>query len=76
METSTIRIAIRDLPAHFERDRIGLVLDEVAAALRAKRGVNVRCSADSMTIEIDVATGRLSAAVAGLASMGLLPPAS
>jgi hypothetical protein len=29
-----------------------------------------------MTIEINVATARLSAAVAGLASLGLLPPAS
>jgi hypothetical protein len=29
-----------------------------------------------MTIEIDVATARLSAAVAGLAAMGLLTPAS
>ena len=76
METSTIRIAIRDLPASFDRGRIGLVLDEIGAALRDERGVNAHCSADSMTIEIDVATARLSAAVAGLASMGLLPPTS
>ena len=61
METSTIRIAIRDLPAHFDRDRIGLVLDEIGAALREERGVHAHCSADSMTIEIDVATARLSA---------------
>jgi hypothetical protein len=76
METSTIRIAIRDLPAHFDRDRIGLVLDEIGAGLRDERGVNAHCSADSMTIEIDVATARLSAAVAGLAAMGLLPSAA
>jgi len=76
METSTIRISIRDLPAHFDRDRIGLVLDEIAAALRDERGVNAHCSADSMTIEIDVATARLSATVAGLAAMGLLPSAA
>ena len=76
METSTIRIAIRDLPASFDRDRIGLVLDEIGAGLREERGVNAHCSADSMTIEIDVATERLSAAVAGLAAMGLLTPAS
>jgi hypothetical protein len=76
METSTIRIAIRNLPASFDRDRIGLVLDEIGAALREERGVAAHCSADSMTIEIDVATARLSAAVASLATMGLLPPAT
>jgi hypothetical protein len=76
METSTIRIAIRDLPASFDGGRIGLVLDEIKEGLREERGVDAHCSADSMTIEIDVATARLSAAVAGLASLGLLPPAS
>ena len=76
METSTIRIAIRDLPASFDRDRIGFVLDEIRAGLRDERGVNAHCSADSMTIEIDIATARLSAAVAGLTSMGLVPPTS
>ena len=76
METSTIRIALRDLPAYFDRDRIGLVLEEIGAGLRDERGVNAHCSADSMTIEIDVATARLSAAVAGLAAMGILPLAS
>jgi hypothetical protein len=76
MENSTIRIAIHDLPAHFDRDRIGLVLDEIETGLREASGVAAHCSADSMTIEIDVATARLAAAVAGLAAMGLLPPAA
>jgi hypothetical protein len=76
METSTIRIAIRDLPAQFDRSRIGLVLDEIGAGLREERGVSARCSADSMTIEIDVSTARLGPAVAGLAAMGLLPASS
>lgn len=41
METSTIRIAVRDLPG-FNPDRIALVLDEIRFGLREDSGETYR----------------------------------
>ena len=62
METSTIRIAIRGLNEPWDASRIPAVLDEIEASLREEADIPARLTADSMTIAIDVATGRLAEA--------------
>ena len=59
METSSIRLSIRNLPDHFDRSRVSVVLDEIESALMDDGGVYVRAYADSMTITIEVPTSQL-----------------
>ena len=56
--TSTIRLAIRTLPANFDRSRTGVVLETIEQELY-ESGVYASASADSMTIEITVRTDQL-----------------
>jgi len=72
METSTIRIAIRKLPDHFDSSRITTVLDEIESALMDDGGVYVRAYADSMTITIEVPTNQLIDAAACLKDLALI----
>ena len=59
MSTTTIRIAIRNLPAHLDRSRIGAILDEIEMMLADDAGVYASVTADSMTIQIEVQTHQL-----------------
>ncbi len=72
METSTIRIAIRKLPEHFDPSRITTVLDEIESALMDDGGVYVRAYADSMTITIEVPTNQLIDAATCLKDLDLI----
>lgn len=72
METSTIRIAIRKLPEHFDPSRITTVLDEIESALMDDGGVYVRAYADSMTITIEAPTSKLIDAATCLKNLDLI----
>ncbi len=72
METSTIRLPIRKLPDHFDRSRIGVVLDEIECALLDDGGVYARAYADSMTITIEVPTDQLIDAATCLKGLSLI----
>lgn len=72
METSTIRIAIRGLNDPWDTSRVPAVLDEIEASLREEANVPARLTADSMTIDIDIATDRLPDAAALLRDLGLI----
>jgi hypothetical protein len=72
METSTIRIAIRDINDPWDASRIPTVLDEIGAAFREEADIPAHLTADSMTIAIDVATDRLPDAAALLRDLGLI----
>ena len=72
METSTIRIAIRGLNEPWDASRIPAVLDEIEASLREEADIHARLTADSMTIAVDVATGRLAEAATLLRELGLI----
>jgi hypothetical protein len=72
MDTSTIRIAIRKLPDHFDKSRITTVLDEIECALMDDGGVYVRAHADSFTITVEVPTNQLIDAAACLKDLGLI----
>ena len=52
METTSIRLPIRNLPEHFDRSRITIVLDEIEMALMNDGGVYAQTFADSFTIKI------------------------
>ena len=71
METTTIRLAIRDLPAHFDQTRIPETLDVLVRVLTEETGVQVDAFADSQTIIITVPTSRLLAAATSLRDMRL-----
>lgn len=53
--TSTIRLAIRTLPEHFDRSRITTVIETIEQELY-DGGVYANATADSFTIEITVRT--------------------
>ena len=72
METSTIRIAIRKLPDHFDRSRITTVLDEIESALMDDGGVYGRTFADSFTITVEVPTHQLVDTTNCLKDLGLI----
>ncbi|MGP6089760.1 hypothetical protein [Antarctobacter jejuensis] len=72
MDTSTIRIAIRTLPEHFDRSRIPSVVDELEAALLEESGIHARGYADSMTITLEVPTHRIVDAATTLRSLDLI----
>ena len=69
METTTIRLAIRDLPEQFDQTRIPETLDVLIRVLSEETGVQVDASADSQTIIISVPTSRLLAAATSLRDM-------
>jgi hypothetical protein len=72
METTSIRLTIRNLPDHFDRTRIATVLDEIELALLEERDVHCSTSADSFTITIVVPTLRLLDAATCLKGIGLI----
>ena len=59
METTSIRLPIRNLPEQFDRSRINVVLDEIEMALMDDGGVYCRTFADSFTITVEVPTHQL-----------------
>ena len=59
METTSIRFPIRNLPEHFDRSRITVVLEEIEVALMDDGGVYGRTFADSFTITVEVPTHQL-----------------
>ena len=72
METTSIRLAIRNLPDHFDRTRVSTVLDEIELALLEERDVHCSTSADSFTITIVVPTLRLVDVATCLKGIGLI----
>ena len=72
METTSIRLAIRNLPDHFDRTRIAIVLDEIELALLEERDVHCSTSADSFTITIVVPTLQLVEVATCLKDIGLI----
>ena len=72
METSTIRIAIRKLPDHFDRSRMTTVLDEIEMALMDDGGVYGRTFADSFTITVEIPTHQLMDTASCLKGLGLI----
>ena len=69
METTTIRLAIRELPERFDKTRIPETLGVLSRVLSEETGVQVDASADSQTIIITVPTSRLLAAATSLRDM-------
>jgi hypothetical protein len=69
METTTIRLAIRELPEHFDQTRIPETLDVLGRVLSEETGAQVDAFADSQTIIITVPTSRLLAAASALRDM-------
>lgn len=72
METTSIRFPIRNLPEHFDRSRITVVLDELEMALMDDGGVYAKTSADSFTIKIEVPTHQLMDTANCLKCLGLI----
>ena len=72
METTSIRLTIRNLPDHFDRTRIATVLDEIELALLEERDVRCSTSADSFTITIVVPTLQLVDVATCLNGIGLI----
>jgi len=69
METTTIRLAIRDLPEQFDQTRIPETLEVLVRVLTEETGVQVDAFADSQTIIITVPTSHLLAAATTLRDM-------
>ena len=72
METTSIRLTIRNLPDHFDRTRIATVLDEIELALLEEREIHCSTSADSFTITIVVPTLHLVDVATCLKGIGLI----
>ena len=72
METTSIRLTIRNLPDHFDRTRIAPVLDEIELALLEEREIHCSTSADSFTITIVVPTLQLVDVATCLKGIGLI----
>ena len=72
METTTIRLAIRELPEHFDQTRIPETLDVLSRVLSEATGATSEAFADSFTISIVVSTNRLYAAATALREMRLI----
>jgi hypothetical protein len=72
MDSTSIRLPIQNLPAHFDRSRICVVLDEIEMALMDDGGVYAQTSADSFTIKIEVPTHQLMDTASCLKSLGLI----
>jgi len=72
METTTIRLAIRDLPDQFDASRMPVVLEVFERVLTEETGTAIEAHADSMTITIPVPTRNLLAAAQALRDMRLI----
>ncbi|KGL00080.1 hypothetical protein OIU14_07785 [Thalassobacter stenotrophicus] len=72
MDTTNIRLPIRNLPEQFDRSRICLVLDEIDRALMDDGGVYGRTFADSFTITVEVPTHQLMDTANCLKGLGLI----
>mgnify|MGYP005989781737 CR=1 FL=1 len=72
MDTTSIRLALRSLPDHFDRSRITSVLDAIETALLDDGGVHAHTCADSVTITIEVPSQQLVDAAACLKDLGLI----
>lgn len=72
METTSIRLAIRDLPDQFDASRIPVVLEVHERVLTEEIGTAIEPFADSMTITIPVPTSKLLAAAQALRDMRLI----
>jgi hypothetical protein len=72
VETTSIRLPIRNLPEHFDRSRITVVLDEIEMALMDDGGVYAKTSADSFTVKIEVPTHQLTDAASCLKGLELI----
>lgn len=72
METTSIRLPIRNLPEHFDRSRITVVLEEIEMALTDDGGVYCRTFADSFTITLEVPTHQLMDTASCLKGLGLI----
>ena len=72
METTTIRLAISELPDKFDSSRMSLVLDVLSRVLSEATGATVEAFADSFTVSIVVPTNRLYAAATALREMRLI----
>lgn len=59
METTGIRLSIRNLPEHFDHSRIAFVLDKIEMAFMSNGGVYAQTCAGSFTINIEVTTHQL-----------------
>lgn len=72
METTTIRLAIRDLPDQFDASRMPVVLEVLERVLTEATGAQFEAFADSMTVTIHVPTSHLLAAAQALRDMRLI----
>ena len=72
METTTIRLAICELPDKFDPSRMSLVLDVLSRVLSEATGAIIEAFADSFTVSIVVPTNRLYAAGTALREMRLI----
>ena len=72
METTSIRLPIRNLPEHFDRSRITVVLQGIEMALMDDGGVYGKTFADSFTIKVEVPTHQLMDTASCLKGLGLI----
>ena len=72
METTSIRLPIQNLPEHFDRSRITVVLEEIELALMDDGGVYSKTFADSFTITVEVPTHQLMDTASCLKDLGLI----
>ena len=72
METTSIRLPIRNLPEQFDRSRISVILDEIETTLMDDGGVYGRTFADSFTITVEVPTHQLMDTASCLKGLGLI----
>ena len=72
VETTSIRLPIRNLPEHFDRSRITVVLEEIEMALMDDGCVYAQTFADSFTIKIEVPTHQLMDTASCLKGLGLI----
>lgn len=72
METTTIRLAIRDLPDQFDASRMPVVLEVLERVLTEETGTSIEAFADSMTITIPVPTSNLLVVAQALRDMRLI----
>lgn len=72
METTSIRLPIRNLPEQFDRSRISVILDEIETTLMDDGGVYGRTFVDSFTITVKVPTHQLMDTASCLKGLGLI----
>lgn len=72
METTSIRLPIRNLPEQFDRSRISVILDEIETTLMDDGGVYGSTFVDSFTITVEVPTHQLMDTASCLKGLGLI----